>query len=58
MILIWDRFLPHSTKVVQSFMKESSKFHMAFLSPYAPELNPVENMWGYLKHNSLANNAL
>lgn len=24
------------------------------LPPYAPELNPVENVWGYLRGNNLA----
>jgi len=28
-----------------------------FLPPYAPELNPVENIWSYLKQNPLANYA-
>jgi transposase len=58
MILIWDRFLPHRAKIVQSFIKKSPKFHMIFFPPYAPELNPVENVWGYLKHNSLVNDAV
>jgi transposase len=26
-----------------------------FLPPYAPELNPVENLWSYIKRNPLAN---
>ena len=30
----------------------------AHLAPYAPELNPVENVWNYLKMNSMANEAL
>jgi len=28
-----------------------------FLPPYAPELNPVESFWCYLKMNPLANHA-
>lgn len=24
------------------------------LPPYSPELNPVENIWGYLRQNKLA----
>ena len=31
--------------------------HTEFLPPYAPELNPVEGVWGYLKLNPLANHA-
>jgi transposase len=26
-----------------------------YLPPYAPELNPVEYIWGYLKHREIAN---
>ena len=29
--------------------------HVAYLPPYAPELNPVEYLWAYLKTNPLAN---
>ncbi len=29
--------------------------HTFFLPAYAPELNPVEYAWGYLKMNPLAN---
>ncbi len=28
-----------------------------YLPPYAPELNPVENLWGYLRGDSLCNRA-
>jgi transposase len=28
-----------------------------FLPPYAPELNPVENVWSYLKTKSMVNDA-
>lgn len=28
---------------------------LLFLPPYAPELNPVEYLWGHLKTNALAN---
>ncbi len=29
--------------------------HLAFLPPYAPDLNPVEYLWGWLKRHALAN---
>jgi transposase len=29
--------------------------HLEYLPPYAPELNPVEYLWAYLKTNPLAN---
>ena len=28
---------------------------LAFLPPYAPELNPVEYLWAWLKRHALAN---
>ena len=31
--------------------------HMEFFPPYAPELNPAEPLWSYLKMNPLANHA-
>jgi len=30
-------------------------FHLCFLPPYAPELNPVEYLWSWLKQKPLAN---
>jgi transposase len=58
LILIWDRPLPHRAKKVQSFILNSKNLYSEYLPPYAPELNPVENVWGYLKINPLANDAL
>lgn len=55
LILIWDRFLAHRAKKVQIYIRNNSKLHSFFLPPYAPELNPVENVWGYMKMNPLAN---
>jgi transposase len=55
MLIIWDRFMAHRAKTVKTLIQRRSKLHMAFLPPYAPELNPTEIFWGYLKNNSLAN---
>lgn len=54
-VLLWDRFLPHKAKKVQGFIQNTPHLHAYFLPPYAPELNPVEHIWGYLKMNPLAN---
>ena len=54
MVLIWDRFLPHRAKTVQSVIR-NGRIHSFFFPPYAPELNPVEQVWGYLKINPMAN---
>lgn len=53
-ILVWDRSLPHRAKTVQSLI-QNRRIHPFFLPPYAPELNPVENVWSYLKINPMAN---
>jgi len=53
-VLVWDRFLPHRAKIVQSVIHKRC-IHSFFFPPYAPELNPVEHVWGYLKMNPLAN---
>ena len=55
MILLWDRFLAHRAKKVQSYIQDSQGLYCEFLPPYAPELNPVENVWGYMKRNPMAN---
>ncbi len=54
-VLVWDRLTAHRAKVVKEFMRDSPRFDNFFLPPYAPELNPVEYIWSYLKTNSLAN---
>lgn len=40
MILIWDRFLAHRAKKVQSFFWNSKILHSEYLPAYAPELKP------------------
>ncbi len=56
-IVLWDRFLAHKAKKIQSYIKDSKVLYSEFLPPYAPELNPVENVWGYMKRNPMANDA-
>lgn len=54
-VVLWDRFLPHRAKRAQSFFSDTPGFHRHFFPPYAPELNPVEYLWSWLKRNPLAN---
>jgi len=56
-ILIWDRLNAHRSVQVQCWMARRYGLSCVFLPPYAPELNPVENIWSYLKQNPLANYA-
>lgn len=54
-IIVWDRFQAHRAKIVTAWLRCHPRFQAVFLPPYAPELNPIEPAWGYLKINPLAN---
>jgi transposase len=54
-VLVWDRLNAHRAKRTAKFMAGFHHLHTFFLPAYAPELNPVEYAWGYLKMNPLAN---
>jgi transposase len=55
LVLVWDRSQTHRARPVQDFLQQSSRIQTEFLPPYAPELNPVEYVWSWLKTNPLAN---
>jgi len=57
LVVVWDRLNAHRGDVVQHYLRRCSAVHLEFLPPYAPELNPVELLWGNLKGNPLANYA-
>lgn len=54
-ILVWDRLLAHRAKKTTALIKNRKRMLSYFLPPYAPELNPTEFLWCYLKSNPLAN---
>lgn len=56
--LVWDRFMPHRARLVQRYISGKRSWRSVFLPAYAPELNPTENVWCYLKTNSMTNEAL
>jgi len=55
--LIWDRFMPHRARLVQNYISRAKTWSMVFLPAYAPELNPTEYVWCYMKTNPMANEA-
>jgi transposase len=57
-VLVWDRLLAHRARRVELFLSQQLQLRPHFLPPYAPELNPVEYVWSYLKINPLANMAV
>jgi transposase len=52
--LVWDRAKIHRDLRV-AVLVEVMQWRQFYFRPYAPELNPVEYVWGYLKTNPLAN---
>jgi DDE superfamily endonuclease len=46
----------HRSSAVRGFVAaQGSRLIMEWLPGYAPELNPVEHIWGYLKEHELPN---
>ncbi|SRR6266478_551300 len=54
--LVWDRSQAHRGQPVKAWLERNAHRIRATLLPaYAPELNPVELVWGHIKTNPLAN---
>ena len=53
--LVWDSIKIHTAEPVNIFLALHPAIKVFFFPPYAPELNPVDNVWGYIKYNRLAN---
>lgn len=56
-LLIWDRLNTHRCRATREFLEGTDYLESFLLPPYAPELNPVESVWGYEKMNPMANYA-
>ena len=55
-LVIWDGLPGHRSRVVKAFVAEQNgRLELEPLPAYAPELNPVEYLWGQLKHHELPN---
>jgi transposase len=54
-IVIWDRLVAHRSRLVNRWLAQNKRITTEFFPPYAPELNPVEYLWSYLKMNGLSN---
>ncbi len=55
LIVIWDQIPIHQSYPVEHYLKYHSDIRVVPFPPYAPELNPVDYVWGYIKYNRLAN---
>lgn len=59
LLVIWDGIPTHRSKVVKSYLAAGAakRIQLVQLPGYAPELNPTEWVWSYLKVACLANTA-
>ncbi len=57
LLVIWDGSPIHRSKVVKAFLAAggAERLWLERLPGYAPELNPVEGIWRYLKRVRLRN---
>jgi transposase len=56
LLVIWDGLPAHRSGAVQKFVAEhQDRLQLERLPAYAPELNPVEYLWGYWKQHELPN---
>jgi putative transposase len=55
-ILIWDGLPAHKSRAMTEYLRGEAKWLTVERLPgYAPDLNPVESLWGNIKGQELAN---
>lgn len=56
LLIIWDGAAIHRSRKVKTWLQDQDgSVAVARLPAYAPELNPVEAIWAYLKKHEIAN---
>lgn len=56
LLIIWDGLGTHKSRLVGQWLEaQNGDVHIEFLPPCAPELNPVEQIWNYLKNREIPN---
>jgi transposase len=57
LLIIWDGLPAHQGQVVREFLRQGAaqRIHLERLPGYAPDLNPVEGIFHYLKDVELRN---
>lgn len=54
-LVVWDRWNVHRSAAARLQIKRPDWFEFEWLPAYAPELNPVEQVWNHVKYADLAN---
>src|SRR5262249_41379539 len=57
LLVVWDGAPIHRSRAIQTFLSEgaSKRLRLEPLPGYAPDLNPDEGIWRYLKYVELKN---
>lgn len=57
LLIIWDGAPIHRSQVIKGFLADGAaeRIHLERLPGYAPDLNPDEGIWNYLKRVELKN---
>ena len=56
LLVVWDGLRARRSRLARDYVDSTDGgIQLAFLPPYAPELNPVEYLWAWLKRHALAN---
>ena len=53
--VVLDRAGIHRAKLVRALLAAQPRLSLVYLPAYAPELNPIELLWAYVKRNVLTN---
>jgi transposase len=56
-IVVWDQGNMHKGSPIRELLRRFPRLELRSLPPYAPELNPVEQLWNHLKYNRFVNQA-
>ncbi len=54
-VVLMDNARIHKTKALRAFVEQQPRLIVEYLPPYAPELNPIERVWAYVKGSVLGN---
>lgn len=56
LLVVWDGLAAHRSRLVRQYVDGlKGAIQLERLPAYAPELNPVECLWGYLKQHEIGN---
>lgn len=55
LVMVLDNARIHHAEDIQPFLREQKRLLLVYLPKYSPELNPVEGLWKWLKHDVVNN---